>query len=183
MQSWMTDLRPAIRRGGAVLVLALLTACGGGDAAEEKPSTPLPEGVSALGADARIPMPPPQDPACQPASIRKVFREASEWNGYWQFGLAEHCPKPQLPAGFDWAREHVVFVTMGRRDSAVDSIMVQGTGVVRDSMLVVVRRTSRQDGCTEPKTRTWPRDLVRVPASAVPSKFVEQQVKLPCPEA
>jgi hypothetical protein len=177
----MTDLRLAVRRCGAVLVLALLAACGGEEA--EEPATPLPEGVSALAADARIAMPPPQDPACQPASIRKVFREASEWNGYWQFGLAEHCPRPQLPAGFDWAREHVVFVTMGRRDSAVDSIMVQGAGVVRDSMLVVVRRTSRQDGCAEPRTRTWPRDLVRVPASTVPSKFVEQQVKLPCPAA
>lgn len=176
MHTWTTDLRAA----GAVLALAVLAACGGGD---ERPATPLPAGVSALAADARIPMPPAQDPVCQPASIRKVFREASDWNGYWQYGLPERCPKPALPAGFDWSREHVVFVTMGRRDSAADSISVQGAGVVGDSMLIVVRRTSRQDGCTEPEVRVWPRDLVRVPADTVPSKFVEQQIKLPCPVA
>lgn len=165
---------------GAVLAVALLAACGG----EEKAGgTPLPAGVTALAEDARIPMPPGQDPACQPASIRKLFREASEWNGYWQFGLPEHCPKPALPAGFDWSREQVVFVTMGRRDSAADSIRVQGAGVSGDSLLIVVRRTSRQDGCAEPEIRVWPRDLVRVPASPKPSKFVEQQIKLPCPAA
>ena len=174
MHSGTKDLRAA----GAVLALAMLAACGGD---EERPATPLPAGVTAVAADARIPMPSPQDPACQPASIRKVFREASDWNGYWQFGLPEHCPKPALPAGFDWAREHVVFVTMGRRDSPVDSISVQGTGVVGDSMLIVVRRVTRQDGCTEPEVRSWPRDLVRVPAVQVPSKFVEQHIKLPCP--
>lgn len=176
MHSWTNPLRAT----GAVLALALLAACGGDD---EKPATPLPAGVTALAANARIPMPPAQDPACQPASIRKVFRESSDWNGYWQFSLPEHCPTPALPAGFDWTRENVVFVTMGRRDSAVDTIMVQGTGVVGDSMLVVVRRVTRQDGCDEAKTRTWPRDLVRVPAATVPTKFVEQQVKLPCPAA
>ncbi len=175
----MNDLRAA----GAALVLATLAAaCGGGEDAA-KPATPLPAGVTAMAGDARIPMPAPQDPACQPASIRKVFRESSDWNGYWQFGLPEHCPRPALPAGFDWARENVVFVTMGRRDSPADSISVQGTGVVGDSMLVVVRRVTRQDGCDEAQTRTWPRDLVRVPAATVPTKFVEQHVKLPCPAA
>jgi hypothetical protein len=179
MKSRILDLRAA----GAVLVLSLLAACGGEGGGEAESSTPLPEGVSAVAAGARIPMPPPQNPACQPASIRKVFREPAEWDGYWQFGLAEHCPRPQLPAGFDWAREHVVFVTMGRRDSPADSITVQGTGVVGDSVLIVVRRTSLQSGCGAPKTPTWPRDLVRVPATTQPAKFVEQQVKRPCPAA
>jgi hypothetical protein len=76
-----------------------------------------------------------------------------------------------------------VFVSMGRRDSPADSIRVQGSGVVGDSLLVVVRRTSRQDGCPEPEIQSWPRDLVRVPAATVPSKFVEQQIRLPCPAA
>lgn len=178
-----THLHAAAHRAGAALALVLLAACGGGDAAPATPSTPLPEGVSAVAADARIPMPPPQDLACQPASIRKVFRDVSDWNGYWQHSFPEQCPDPQLPAGFDWSREQVVLVAMGRRDSAADSIQVQGTGVVGDSLLIVVRRTSRQDGCTEPETRTWPRDLVRIPTSQAPAKFVEQQVKRPCEPA
>lgn len=182
MQSRILDLRSAFRRGGALLALALLAACGGegGEEAAES-STPLPAGVTAVAAGARIPMPPPQDPACQPAPIRKLFRVAAEWDGYWQYGLAEHCPRPQLPAGFDWSRENVVFVAMGRRDSPADSITVQGAGVVGDSVLVVVRRTTLQSGCGQPKTPSWPRDLVRVPATAQPAKFVEQQLQRPCP--
>lgn len=184
MNSRILDLRSAGRRGGALLVLALLAACGGeGGEEEAEPSTPLPAGVTALAANARIPMPPPQDPACQPASIRKMFRLAAEWDGYWQYGLAEHCPKPQLPAGFDWSRENVVFVTMGRRDSPADSITVQGTGIVGDSLLVVIRRTTLQSGCGEAKSASWPRDLVRVPAATQPAKFVEQHLKRPCPGA
>jgi hypothetical protein len=172
------------RATAAALVLALLAACGGeGGGGEAEPSTPLPAGITALAADARIPMPPPQDPACQPASIRKVFRQAAEWNGYWQFGLPAHCPRPQLPANFDWAREHVVFVTMGRRDSPADSITVLGAGAVGDSVHVLVRRTTLQSSCGLPKAASWPRDLVRVPAATQPAKFVEQQLKRPCPEA
>jgi hypothetical protein len=186
MISRILDLRSAVGRSGAVLVLALLAACGGeggGEEAAEPSSTPLPAGVTALAANARIPMPPPQDPACQPASIRKMFRLAAEWDGYWQYGLAAHCPKPQLPAGFDWSRENVVFVTMGRRDSPADSITVQGTGVVGDSLLVVIRRTTLQSACGQAKAASWPRDLVRVPAAAQPAKFVEQHLKRPCPGA
>lgn len=166
----------------AALALALLAACGGEEGAARS-ATPLPKGVTAVAANTRLPMPPARDPVCQPASIRKVFREAPEWNGYWRFGLPEHCPKPALPAGFDWARENIVWVTMGRRDSPADSITVQGTGVVGDSMLIVVRRVSRQSGCDEPRSPSWPRDLVRVPATTVPAKFVEQQIKTPCPGA
>lgn len=171
------------RGAAAALALMLMAACGGeagGEKSAAQSATPLPEGVTALGADARLPLPPAQDPACQPASIRKVFREAAEWNGYWQYGLAERCPKPQLPADFDWSKENVVWITMGRRDSPSDSITVQGTGVVRDSMLIVVRRVTSQDGCAGPKQASWPRDLVRVPAATAPARFVEQHIKTPC---
>jgi hypothetical protein len=162
---------------GALLVLA---ACGGGEK-EEASGTPLPAGVSAVPAGARIAMPPGNLRACQPASIRRVFREPAEWNGYWQYGFAETCPKPQLPAGFDFSKEMMVLVAMGPRKSPADSIVVQGTGQVGDSVLIVVRRTTRQDGCTEAEVPSYPRDLVRVPTLRGPTKFVEQHVKLPCP--
>lgn len=171
----MTDFR----RGGAVLALGLLAACGGAGEAEA-PATPLPDGVSALAADARLALPAGDDRACKPASVRKVFRQAREWEDYWLFGLPAHCPQPQLPAEFDWARDNVVFVTMGRRGSPADSIMVQGAGVVGDSLRVVVRRTTRQDGCEEAEVQSWPSDLVRIPAGTQPARFMEQHVKLPC---
>jgi len=164
------------------LAVAALAACGGegGEAAE---GPPLPEGVSPVAAGARIPLPRGEDRTCQPASIRRVFREQSEWNGYWQFGFAEHCPQPQLPAGFDFSRDMAVLVAMGPRTSPADSIMVQGTGAVGDSVLIVVRRVTRQEGCDEPEVPSYPRDLVRVPLASGPTKFVEQHVKLPCPQA
>jgi hypothetical protein len=171
----------ACRAAATAALLLALAACGSGDEAEESGGTPLPEGVSPLAADARLAMPAPERPACQPASIRKVFRMDAEWNGYWQYGFAQGCPRPQLPAGFDWSREMLILAAMGRRDSPADSIEVRGSGVVGDSVLVVLRRTTRQDGCTEPKVRVYPRDLVRIPADERPVRFVEEHRKLPCP--
>ncbi|HEU0298841.1 MAG TPA: hypothetical protein VFR37_05285 [Longimicrobium sp.] len=167
----------------AALLLSA-AACGGGDGGgggDEDPGAPLPEGVTALGADARIALPPPQDPRCQPPSTRKVFRMDAEWEGYWTYGF-EGCPRPALPTGFDWSREMLVLAAMGRRGSAADSITVRGSGVVGDSMLIVLRRTTRQSPCSETAVRVWPRDLVRIPVSDRPAKFVEEHVKLPCPQ-
>ena len=126
-------------------------------------------------------MPAPERPACQPASIRKVFRVDAEWNGYWDHGFAAGCPRPQLPAGFDWSKEMLVLAAMGRRESPADSIQVVGSGVVGDSVLVVLRRTTRAGTCAEPSVRVYPRDLVRIPADARPVRFVEEHRKLPCP--
>jgi hypothetical protein len=177
------DPRPrACRLAAAAALLLFTAACGGGGAdAEEPKSAPLPEGVSALAPDARIAIPAAERPACQPASTRMVFRVEAEWTGFWEYSFAEGCPRPQLPAGFDWNKEMVVLAAMGRRESVADSIQVRGSGVVGDSVLVVLRRTSRQDGCTEPTVRVWPRDMVRIPADKRPVRFVEEQRKLPCP--
>ncbi|HEX5727316.1 MAG TPA: hypothetical protein VFX98_17725 [Longimicrobiaceae bacterium] len=160
-----------------LLALAVLAACGGED---EPESPPLPPGVEALPAGARIAMPPAREHRCQPPSMRDVFREAPEWNGYWSFGLPEGCPRPELPAGFDFAREMVVFVSMGPRSSPVDSISIVGSGVVNDSVVVYVRRTTRQNGCPTEKAEVYPRDLARIPADTLPVKFLEEHRKLPC---
>jgi hypothetical protein len=178
--------RSVARRSGATfraLTLAALVpalaACGGGD--EEAKASPLPAGVSPIAAEARMTMPAAERPACQPSSTRKVFRMEAEWNGFWDHAFVAGCPRPQLPAGFDWSKEMIILAAMGRRESPADSIQVRGSGVVGDSVLVVLRRTSRQDGCTESKVRVWPRDLVRIPADQRPVRFVEEQRKLPCP--
>ncbi|MBW3572951.1 MAG: hypothetical protein KY467_17790 [Gemmatimonadetes bacterium] len=178
--------RAPTRRAGLLRLTAsaavlLTAACGGGEEAGAREAS-LPEGVSPIAADARMQMPPTERPACQPSSMRKVFRMEAEWNGFWEYGFAEGCPRPQLPAGFDWSKEMVILAAMGRRESAADSIQVRGSGVVGDSVLVVLRRTTRQDGCSEPKVRVWPRDMVRIPASERPVRFIEEQRKLPCPE-
>jgi hypothetical protein len=176
-----STIRVHAERACTMLALAALAACGG--EAEAPAGPPLPAGVSPVAAEARIATQLGSERACQPASIREVFREPAEWNGYWQFGFAEHCPKPQLPAGFDFTKEMAVLVAMGPRSSPADSIQVQGVGTVGDSVLVVVRRVTRQDGCDEPTVDAYPRDLVRVPLATGPTRFVEQQIKLPCPQA
>lgn len=175
------DTRNPAARLLALATLLFAAACGGGGADAEEPGAPLPEGVTALAADAHIAMPAPEDPRCQPPSTRKVFRMDAEWEGFWTYGF-EGCPRPALPAGFDWSREHVVLAAMGRRESPADSIAVRGVGVVGDSLLVVLRRVTRQSPCSEEPVRVWPRDLVRIPASDRPAKFVEEHVKLPCPQ-
>jgi hypothetical protein len=177
-----TRMIPSRTPARLLAALLLLAACGGGGDESEAAKSSLPEGVSPLAAGARMTMPAAERPACQPASTRKVFRMEAEWNGFWEYGFAEGCPRPALPAGFDWSKEMIVLAAMGRRESAVDSIQVQGSGVVGDSVLVVLRRTTRQDGCTEPKVRVWPRDMVRIAADTLPVRFVEEQRKLPCPE-
>ena len=177
--TWTDRRRGAAARLFAAALLLLATACGGGDEAPK--AADLPEGVSPLAAGARMAMPAPDRPACQPASTRKVFRMDAEWNGFWEYGFAAGCPRPQLPPGFDWHKEMIVLAAMGRRESPADSIQVRGSGVVGDSVLVVLRRTSRQDGCEEPPVRVYPRDLVRIPADTLPVRFVEEQRKLPCP--
>ena len=168
---------PRFLAAGAVLAL---TACGGGDQAAGEQAEPLPEGVTGVAANGRIAMPAGTDRRCQPGSIRRTFREPAEWNGYWQYGFAEDCPRPQLPADFDFSREMAVLVAMGPRQSPADSIMVLGTRQSGDSVIIMVRRTTRQDPCSEPAVSTYPRDLVRVPVRG-PSRFVEQHVKRPCP--
>lgn len=185
MPDFIHDTSPParrIRRALAFSLLLLLGAACGADAGGKEEGSPLPEGVSPLAADARVTMPAAERPACQPASIRQVFRMDAEWNGYWEYGFAQGCPRPQLPPGFDWSKEMLILAAMGRRDSPADSIEVRGSGVVGDSVLVVLRRTTRQDGCSEAKVRTWPRDLVRIPADKRPVRFVEEHRKLPCPE-
>lgn len=171
--------RTAARLLAAGALLLLTAACGGED--EEPEASDLPAGVAPIAAGARMSMPAAERPACQPASTRKVFRMEAEWNGFWEFGFVEGCPRPQLPAGFDWSKEMIVLAAMGRRESPADSIQVRGSGVVGDSVLVVLRRTSRQDGCEEPPVRVYPRDLVRIPANTLPVRFLEEQRKLPCP--
>jgi hypothetical protein len=188
MHMTRTDSRPLAGRGrtaarllGAAALLTL-AACGGGDDADEPRAASLPEGVSPIAAGKRMAMPAAESPSCQPAPMRKVFRMEAEWNGFWEYGFpVEGCPRPQLPPGFDWNKEMIILAAMGRRASAADSIQVRGSGVVGDSVLVVLRRTTRQDGCTEPRVRTWPRDLVRIPADTLPVRFVEEQRRLPCP--
>jgi hypothetical protein len=127
------------RRGGpaarllAVALLLLAAACAGGDEAPK--AADLPAGVSPLAADARMAMPAAERSACQPASTRKVFRMDAEWNGFWEYGFAAGCPRPQLPPGFDWNKEMIILTAMGRRESPADSIQVRGSGVVGDSVL------------------------------------------------
>ena len=164
----------------SVAAAALLMALAGCGSEKEPEASPLPAGVSPLAAGARMAMPAAERSACQPASTRKVFRMDAEWNGFWEYGFAAGCPRPQLPAGFDWSREMIILASMGKRQSPADSIQVRGSGVVGDSVLVVLRRTSRQDGCTEPAVQVYPRDLVRIPADKRPVRFVEEQRKLPC---
>lgn len=156
--------------------LVLLAACG-----EKEPELNLPPGVSALPANAAVAVPPPGDPRCQPASTRIVFRDSTEWNSFWEYMGPGGCPRPPaLPRDFDWRREMIAFAGMGKRTSALDSLAIIGTGVVRDTVIVAVRRTNPGPGCPPGNVVTYPRAAARIPLDRRHVRFVEERRRIPC---
>ncbi|MFL5384126.1 MAG: hypothetical protein ACJ8GN_16515 [Longimicrobiaceae bacterium] len=179
----MTHLiRPAFRLPAlaAALAAALLAGCGGGEKApEDAPETgPMPPGTQALAAGARLP-PPRVDERCYAPPIRTVFHSELEWNAYWT-GVNKTCTAPPLPENVDFAREMLVFASIGKRMSPRDSIAIEGSGVRNDSLIVAVRRWVLKDGCPGPRRPTFPQSLVKVPATTAPVRFSEAHIRIPC---
>jgi len=111
--------------------------------------------------------------------VRIVFRTVLEWESYWK-GNNILCAPPPAPAGVDYAREMLVYVSIGKRMSPRDSISIDGSGMRNDSLLVVVRRFTLKDGCPGPQRVTYPQSLVKLPADSVPVRFSEVHVRIPC---
>ena len=167
------------RASAALLAMLLLAACGGGDEAPKAADPgPLPPGTQAIEASARLPEPTVTS-QCYSPSTRPVVQSALEWESYWQ-GTNATCPAPPVPRGVDFSREMLVFAAIGKRMSPQDKISIDGAGVRNDSLIIVVRRTTLQDGCPDGQTPTFPMSLVKLPADSVPVRFSEAHIKVPC---
>jgi len=174
-----STLRGCRAAAAAALAAALLAGCKPSEKGPRTPDTgPLPPGTHALASGARLPS-PPADARCYSSPVRIVFHSALEWTSYWQ-GNNLACPPPPVPAGVDFAREMLVYASIGMRMSPRDSIAIDGNGVRNDSLIVVVRRWTLKDGCPGPRRPTFPQSLVKLPADTVPVRFSEAHVKIPC---
>jgi len=160
--------------GGAAasLLLLLAAACGGSDAGAPAADVgPLPPGLSALAAEAAIPVPPVADARCATPSDRRVVRAQIEWDAFW--ASMPGCPAPRLPAGFDFQREMLVFVSPGPRRPPVEGVSIAASGVVRDTLLVFAELTVPREGCTTATQEPYARALARLPAGDRPVRFVQ----------
>ena len=171
-------VRPAVRtpvprlvRVAVPTLVLLLAACGGGSDGDESAAGPMPPGVSALPAAAAIPVPPVGEPRCATPSDRRVIRSQVEWDAFW--GSMEGCPAPQLPAGFDFAREMLAFVSPGPRRPPVEGVAIAGSGVAGDTVLIFAELTVPREGCTAAAGEPYARALARLPADPGPVRFVQ----------
>jgi len=166
----------------AVLAALLLAGCKLPEKGPETPDAgPLPPGTHALATAARLPV-PPVTAQCYSPPVRIVFHSAFEWESYWK-GNNVLCTPPSAPRGVDFAREMLVYVSIGKRMSPQDSISIDGSGTRNDSLIVVVRRFTLKDGCPGGRQATYPQSLVKLPTDTVPVRFSEVHIKIPCEAA
>jgi len=170
----------SLRRTAAAALAALLAAgCKGGDAGPKAPDPgPLPPGTHALAAAAQLP-PPAVTSTCYSPPARVVIRSAQEWTEWW-IRKNRRCDPPPVPRGVDFGREMVVYAAIGKRMSPRDRVSIDGAGVRNDSLIVVLRRTTLQDGCPTAAQPSFPQALVKLPMDARPVRFSEAHIKLPC---
>jgi hypothetical protein len=168
-------------RGAAAAALAalLFAGCKLPEKGPETPDAgPLPPGTKALASTARLPV-PPVDAQCYSPPVRIVFHSAFEWESYWK-GNNVLCAAPPTPAGVDFAREMLVYVSIGKRMVPQDSISIDGSGVRNDSLIVVVRRWTLKNGGPSPQRAVYPQSLVKLPADSIPVRFSEVHITIPC---
>lgn len=175
----MTHPRHALpMAAAAVLALAAaLGACGkeGGGGSAVADAGPLPAGIEALHADARV-QPPARPGNCYSAPTRMVFHNQVEWDQFWSDDR-RGCTSP--PVQVDWSREMLVYASMGKRMAKEDQISIDGTGVRNDTLLVFIRRSMLAAGCAG-REATFPQSLVKLPASSKYVRFSEEHRKIPC---
>ena len=163
----------------AVALFAVLAACGKKEEGGEGSAAagPLPPGFTAIAADAHLEI-PVRTETCYAAPTRVVFRNEIAWVQYWT-NEKRGCTAPPVPAGVDFSRDMLVFASLGKRMSEHDRISIDATSTRPDTLLIFVRRTMQQSGCSG-RTATFPQSLVKLPATTRYVKFNEEHRRIPC---
>lgn len=106
-------------------------------------------------------------------SARLVIRDAQAWSELWIRIVENHEPAPATPQ-VDFSREMLIVAAMGTRSSGGHSIAI--TGVTTDAAGVTVTVMGRKPGptCMTTMALTAPVDIVRIPRTDLPVRFVEQ---------
>lgn len=169
--------KPLRRTAAAALAALLVASCKGADRPRAPDPGPLPPGTHALAGGARLPAPAVTG-LCYSPPARVVIRSGQEWDQYW-IRKNRRCDPPPLPR-VDFSKEMLVYASIGKRMSPRDRVSIDGAGVRNDSLIIVVRRTTLQDGCPGIQQATYPQALVKLPIDGRPVRFSEAHIHIPC---
>ena len=109
-------------------------------------------------------------------SERKVVTDSAQWAETWPF-IRDNAIEKVPPV--DFARHMVVIVALGTRPSTGYDITVDSTAAGSRERLLFVRVTTT-GSCPAGAALTQPLDVVRVPRTRLPVRFVEDTVQVKC---
>jgi hypothetical protein len=112
-------------------------------------------------------------------SRRLVVRDADAWASTWAAVWRNMTPAPSRP-DVDFSREMVIVAALGQRTSGGYDIVVDSATATESELVVHVRATSPGASCFVTGALTQPVDIVRLPATTLPVKFVEDAVVHEC---
>lgn len=107
-------------------------------------------------------------------SARTVVRDAQAWSALWAQIVANHSPTPPVPS-IDFSREMLIVAAMGTRNTGGYSIKVESVSGSSTELVATVTATSPGRSCMTTQAFTAPVDIMRVPRSELPVRFVEQR--------
>jgi protease stability complex PrcB-like protein len=149
-----------------VASLVLVAACDSSDTITPTARPPIPLGATAIGlgseqAEFESAMAPFRYFSGLTAKSRVVVRDAAEWNAMWTSLSSNVEPRPPVPS-VDFARQMVIFASMGTRNSGGYSIGIDGVYDASGDLWVSIRETS-PSGCAVFAALTAPTTAVVIP--------------------
>src|SRR5262249_49508438 len=102
----------------------------------------------------------------------EILKDQTAWEKFWSAHCATTKPTPRIPA-VDFAKEMVLAVTMGRKNSGGYAIEITGVEATANRLKIFVKRTSPAPGAITITALTAPFHFVAVPRSDLQSEFVD----------
>lgn len=112
-------------------------------------------------------------------SARIVVRTSAEWTTLWNRIVANHAPKPPVPA-IDFEKEMLLVAAMGTRPTGGHAIEIEAVDRDGSSITASVRTRSPGKNCMTTQALTAPVAIVRIPRSDLPVRFVEEHIVTSC---
>ena len=113
-------------------------------------------------------------------STELVVRDDTAWRATWEQLTTMVLPAPARPA-VDFAREAVVLVAAGERQSAGWRVTIDSVANAAGGALVVSYTiTGPGTGCMAAQMMTSPVDVVRIPRPSGTVRFTARTVRTPC---
>ena len=103
---------------------------------------------------------------------QEVIKTEAAWDKFLSAHHANAKSAPQLPA-VDFAREMVIAVTMGRKNSGGYAVEITGVEATANRLKISVKRTSPVPGAIVITALTAPFHFVAVPKSDLRPEFVD----------